>query len=40
MVGGELNANLEEPDGDWIEEEIEVALTEGALEDMSSHLLP
>ena len=40
LVAGDLNTNLDQPEGDWMEEDIAEALTASVLEDMSYHLLP
>ena len=39
MVAGDLNSNMEQPEGYWREEDIVAALTVAGLEDMSSHFL-
>ena len=40
LVSGDLNANLNQPEGDHREKEISMALTVAVLEDMSVHFLP
>ena len=39
MLAGDFNSNLDQPEGDYREEEIAVALTAVGLEDMLYHFL-
>ena len=40
LVAGDLNINLEEPEGNWKEEETAEVLMTAGLEEMLDHLLP